>query len=177
MERPYGDVQRFSAKAVLKAAKVIKSVGAPRNLINPILAYVLKRSETPFEWTKFFGLEHRNAEQMALLLKQRRETDVDAFIAQLDSFADAITHELFARFCPGKTYPAYGSAVKNPTLISQLPLTMDAFKKLHDLRKSSFTAHPRDQKTGSATRRLKVADFGKIRPALIVAFDELSKLV
>jgi len=176
LQRPYGDVHE-SAKALLKAAKVIKSTGAPKSLINLIIGYVLKRPETGYDWIRFFGDEHRKAEQMALLLKQRRETDIDAFLTQLDSFADEITHELFRRFCPGKKYPNYGPAVHHPTLTAKLPLAMGAFQTLHNLRLSSFTAHPRSQKSGVATRRLKHADLGKIRPALIIAFDELESSV
>lgn len=170
--KPYGDVHE-SAKGILKAAKVIRSTGAPRSLINPIIAYVIRRPETPYDWIGFFGPEHRHAEQMALFLKQRRETDIDAFLTQFDSFADAITEELFKRFCPGKKYPNYGGAFKHPTLVSNLPVTMDAFLTLHNLRLSSFTAHPRSLKSGSGTRRLKHADYRKIAPVLAAAFDEL----
>jgi hypothetical protein len=48
-----------------------------------------------------------------------------------------------------------------------------AFSSLHALRLESTTAHPRSQKSGAATRRLKHRDFYAIRNDLILAFDEL----
>jgi hypothetical protein len=86
LEKPYGDVFD-AAKLILKASKVIKSVGKPPSMINSILAYTLKRPETNFDWTAFFGSEHRHAEQMAIILKQSHETDIDAFMIRLASLA------------------------------------------------------------------------------------------
>jgi len=146
LERPYGHAQD-RAKRVLRAANVIRSAGAPPSLINPILSYVLKGPATAYDWKRFFGKRHRDIEQIAIFLKKSRETDIDALILRLDSFADAITEILFARLLPANTMPGYGSAIANPTLNGALPVTMRAFRDLRTLRSKSITAHPR-QKSG-----------------------------
>jgi hypothetical protein len=171
LEKPYGDVFE-PAKLILRAFKIIKSVGKPPSMINSILAYVLKRPETNYDWITFFGADHRHAEQMTIFLKQSRETDIDAFLIRLDSFADKITEIMFRKYCPGKQYPAYGSALKNPKLTTLFPTTMKAFNDLHKLRLDSITAHPRSLKTGTGTRRLKYRDFTILQPALAAAFNE-----
>lgn len=165
------------AKLVLRASKIIKSVGTPPSMINSIIAYVLKRPETTYDWIKLFGPDHMHAEQMAIFLKQSRETDIDAFMTRFDSFADNLTAEIFRRKVVGKKYPNYGSALKHPILVSSLPNAMNAFSLLHDLRLESVTAHPRSLKTGVGTRRLKHRDFYKIRPVLQAAFDEIEQTI
>jgi hypothetical protein len=176
LDGPHKDVFE-PAKVILRTSRLIKSPGKPPSMISTIIAYVLKRSESNFDWIKFFGKNHKQAEQMALFLKQSQETDTDAFMTRFDSFADYITENIFYRYCPGKDYPHFGSAVKNPTLKKLLPKTMEIFDQLHALRLESMTANPRSHKTGAGTRRLKHRDFYKLRPALQAAFDEFEKTV
>jgi retron-type reverse transcriptase len=66
LNKPYGDVFE-PAKLILKSAKIIKSVGKPPSMINSILAYVLKRPETNYDWITFFGADHKHAEQIIAL--------------------------------------------------------------------------------------------------------------
>lgn len=171
LERPYGDAQD-RAKLVLKASKVIRSAGAPASLINSILSYVLKRPQTAYDWKMFFGKRHRDVEEIAIFLKKSRETDIDALILRLDSFADAITEILFARLVPAAVLPGYGSALNHPTLKHALPVAMTSFRAPRTLRSKSITAHPR-QKVGGKTVRLKHKDFDNIRPQVIAALDEI----
>jgi hypothetical protein len=175
LEKPYGDVFE-PAKLILRASKIIKSVGKPPSMINSILAYVLRRPETTYDWIAFFGADHRHAEQMAIFLKQSRETDIDAFMTRFDSFSDKIVGVLFSNYCPTKQYPDYGAALKHPTLTALLPKMMKAFNDLHKLRLDSITAHPRSRKTGAGTRRLKHREFTTLRPALVAGFDEFEHL-
>jgi len=128
LNNPYRDVYE-PAKIILRATKIIRSVGRPPSMINSIVAYVLARSETPYDWTRLFGAGHRHAEQMAIFLKQSREADIDAFMTRFDSFADNLTAEIFRRYCPGRIYPKYGSALKHPTLVALLPNAMKAFDR------------------------------------------------
>ena len=162
---------------ILKTFKLIRSVSKPPSSINSIIAYVLKRPETSYNWIKLFQADHQHAEQMAIFLKQSQESDIDAFMTRFDSFSDKLIEKVFQRKCPGKIYPPYGSALKNPTLVSLLPNTIKAFQDLHSLRLESFTAHPRSFKSGATTRRLKHRDFYKLRPALVAAFDEFEHIV
>ena len=83
-------------------------MGKPPSMINSILAYVLRRPETQYDWIAFFGADHRHAEQMAIFLKQSRETDIDAFMTRFDSFSDKIVEITFRNYCPTKQYPPYG---------------------------------------------------------------------
>lgn len=170
--KPYGDVET-TAKHILKAARIMRAVGQPDSRINQILAYILGRKEMAYQWKTFFGKDHAHAEHMMILLKRNRESNIDAFLVQFDSYCDFLTANIYARLKPAKTYPAFGSAVKDPVLIAMLPQMMACFQQLHALRLESTTAHPRSQKTGAATRRLKHRDFYKIRKDLIQAFDEL----
>jgi hypothetical protein len=171
---PYGDVAG-GGKRTLKAAGKIRSVGRPVSLINEILAYMLGRARTTYDWKRFFGSNHRHAELMMIFLKKNRESNIDAFLVQLDSFCDFVVAEIFRRLLPAKTYPAYGSAIKNPTLVAKLPITMAVLKKLHDVRLQSTTAHP--EHSGKPTRRLKHRDFYKLRGDLIKAFNEFEATI
>ncbi len=110
---------------------------------------------------------------MILFLKRNRDTNIDAFLVQLDSYCDLLTREIYVRLKPGKSCPSFGITIKDTVLTAALPLTMDCFMQLHNLRLESTTAHPKSQKTGKPTRRLKHHDFYKIRPKLIAAFDEI----
>jgi hypothetical protein len=172
LAKPYGAVET-TAKHSLKAARIIRSVGQPDSRVNEILAYILKRNQTPYDWKLFFGREHTHAERMMIFLKRNRESNIDAFLVQFDSYCDFLLSLIYVRLKPGKQYPAYGSALKDPALKGGLPTMMAAFSSLHALRLESTTAHPRSQKSGAATRRLKHRDFYAIRNDLILAFDEL----
>lgn len=175
LEKPYGDAQD-RAKQVLKAAKVIRSAGAPPTLINPILSYVLIQPLSSYDWKKFFGKRHRDIEEIAIFLKKSRETDPDALILRLDSFADAVTEILFAKLLPNITMPGYGSALDHPTLKAALPVAMSVFRALRTLRSKSITAHPR-QKHGGKTTRLKHSDFYSIRPQIAAALAEIESTI
>jgi hypothetical protein len=168
---PYGDVEA-AAKRTLKVGGLIRTVGQPKSRINEILGYIIKRAQTSYDWKAFFGTDHRHAELMMIFLKRNRESNIDAFLVQLDSFCDLLTGEIYRRLKPGKHYPNFGHAIKDTTLIGALPIMMTTFLKVHDLRLQSTTAHPKGKKTGLPTRRLRHRDFYTIRPDLIDSFDE-----
>ncbi|KPF91181.1 hypothetical protein IP81_13510 [Novosphingobium sp. AAP83] len=172
LARPYGDVET-TAKHSLKAARIIRSVGQPGGRINEILAYILKRQQTAYDWKAFFGAAHGHAERMSIFLKRNRESNIDAFLVQLDSWCDEVFSHLYTRLKPNRQRPNYGAALRDQTLLAHLPQLMPCFLRLHDLRLDSTTAHPRSQRSGTATRRLKHRDFRAIRNDLIHAFDEL----
>lgn len=172
LTRPYGDVET-TAKHSLKAARIIRSVGQPSSRINEILAYILKRNQTAYDWKVFFGAAHGHAERMTIFLKRNHESNIDAFLVQLDSWCDEVFSHIYSRLKPGRQRPSYGAALRDQTLLPHLPQLMPCFLRLHDLRLESTTAHPRSQRSGAATRRLKHRDFYSIRSDLILAFDEL----
>lgn len=173
---PYGNVE-INAKQMLKTAKVIRTVGQPDSRINEILGYIINRKKTTYGWEKFFGSNHRDAELKMIFLKRNRESNINAFLVELDSYCDFISAEIYRRLKPDKNYPNYGHAIKDSILTKVLPDTMACFLKLHDLRLESVTAHPKNKNTGNPTRRLKHSDFYKIRPDLVKAFDELENVI
>lgn len=176
LAKPYGNVET-TAKQALKVAGIIRTVGRPASRINSIIAYILKRRETTFDWRRYFGARHRHAEVHAFFLKRNRETNIDAFLVSLDSFFDSLTRELWPRHVPaGKTYPSFGSAIKHPALVAAYPTAMACFLKLHDLRLQSATAHPATT-AGQPGRKLKHRDFDKLRQELVDAFDEIERTV
>lgn len=173
--RPYGNVAE-GAKRTLKAAGIIRIKGQRSSRINEIMAYIFKRNETAYQWDTFFAGGHRQAEIMMIFLKRNRETNIDAFLVQLDSYCDFLTAEIWSRLKPGKGYPNFGHAIKDATLVAALPKLMASLLVLHDLRLQSTTAHPR-QKAGTPTRRLKHRDFYKLRPGLIDGLDEFEAAI
>ena len=175
LAKPYGSVET-TAKQILKKAKIVRSVGAPESRIPEIISYILGRRRTTFDWKKFFGSEHKQAERMAILLKRDKEANIEKFLVHLDSWCDLVCSEVFKRLKPGKTYPHYGSALNDKTLAASLPSAISALNALHALRLESTVAHPKSQRTGKPTRRLKHHDFYKIREPLISAFDEIEKV-
>ena len=121
----------------------------------------------------FFGTQHGHAERMTIFLKRNRESNIDAFLVQLDSGCDEVFSHIYSRLKPNNQRPKYGNALRDPTLLAQLPQLVPCFLRLHNLRLESTTAHPRSQQSGGATRRLKHRDFYAIRKELALAFDEL----
>ncbi len=176
LAKPYGNVET-TAKHILRAAKLIRVVGAPDSRIREIIAYILDRRPTAFDWKTLFGSGHKHAERMMIMLKRDREANIEKFLVHLDSWCDLLLSEIYGRIKPGKTYPAYGTALVDPNLIAALPTALPALKALHELRKESSVAHPRSQKTGKPTRRLKHHDFYKIRKQLVPAFDEIERII
>ncbi|WP_281823923.1 RNA-directed DNA polymerase [Jannaschia rubra] len=173
---PYGTVET-SAKHILRAAKIIRVVGAPESRIPEIIAYVLERKRVAFDWKALFGSGHKHAERMMIMLKRDREANIEKFIVHLDSWCDLLLSEIYKRHKPGKTYPNYGPALKDPVLTALLPTAIPAFDALHAIRLESSVAHPRSLKTGKPTRRLKHYDFYKLRKQLISAFDEIERVI
>lgn len=171
LSRPYGNVE-ITAKKTLKVAKVIRATGQPVSRINEMLAYVLRRKETQYDWKKFFSSKHKQAESMMLYLKRDYETNINAFLVHFDSYCDLLVEVIYGRLKPGKEYPKFGHAIKDKILIGLLPDAMKCFSQLHSLRLKSTTAHPR-LSAGTPTRRLKHYDYYKIKPQLVSAFDEI----
>ena len=173
---PYGNVD-ITAKHVLRAAKLIRVVGAPDSRIPEIIAYMLSRKLTAFDWKTLFASEHTQAERMMILLKRDREANIEKFIVHFDSWCDLLLSELYKRLKPGKSYPSYGSALNDASIAATLPVAVAALKALHALRLESSVAHPRSQKTGKPTRRLRHYDFYKIQKQLGPAFDEIERVI
>ena len=170
--KPYGTVET-TAKHGLKAARIIRSVGQPGSRINEILAYILRRNETDYDWKTFFGERHAHAERMILSLKRNFETNIDAFIVQFDSWGDELFFHVYKRLRPLVNYTTYGAALTDNSILPNFPNSMPTLLKFHHLRLESITAHPRIKRSGTATRRLKHRDFYAIRNDLVLAFDEL----
>ena len=177
LAKPYGSVET-SAKQVLKAAKLIRVVGAPDSRIPEIVAYMLDRKRTAFDWKALFGSGYKHAERMMIMLKRDREANIEKFIVHLDSWCDLLLSEIYKRLKPGKTYPKnYGVALNDPNLAASLPVALPALKALHALRLESSVSHPKSLKTGKPTRRLKHHDFYKVRKQLVSAFDEIERII
>lgn len=176
LTKPYGDVET-TAKHILRAAKLIRVVGAPDSRISEIIAYILDRTRTAYDWKTLFGSSHKQAEHMMIMIKRDREANIEKFLVHLDSWCDLLVSEIYRRRKPRKTYPPYGTALNDANLTAVLPVAIPALKALHSLRLESSVAHPRSQKTGKANRRLKHSDFYKIRKQLISAFDEVEHVI
>jgi hypothetical protein len=168
----------LAARLLLKSVKIIPRAGRHPSLIDGILAYVLKRNKSNYDWQRFFGSEHRNAEQIAIIAKQRFETDIDAFVVVFDSFCDNVLRKLYEHQ-GSHMKTVYGSALAAgaPRWLRQMPALQNGFAALHRLRVRSFTAHPWDQKTGAFNKRIKHAQYFTVRKHLVAAYAELEKSI
>jgi hypothetical protein len=177
ISRPYVDIH-VAGRLMLRTLNLIPSAGRPPTRINHILAYVLRTPPTSFDCRKFFASNHDDAERMAIAVKQRFETDIDAFVVSLDSLCDAIVRQLY-RINSSTMTANYGSVLKGaaPAWLRAFPQLLDGFGKLHSLRINSFTAHPHNQKTGRPNRRIKHYHFGRIRKAVLAALSEIERNV
>ena len=176
LAKPYGNVET-TAKHILRAAKLIRVVGAPDSRIPEIIAYILDRKRSAFDWKTFFGSGHKHAERMMIMLKRDKEANIEKFLVHFDSWCDLLLAEIYGRLKPGKKYPAYGAALNDANLAATLPTAIPALKVLHAVRLESSVAHPRSQKTGKPTRRLKHYDYNKIKKQLVPAFDEIERVI
>jgi hypothetical protein len=176
LERPHGDIET-TAKHILREAKLIRVIGSSDSRISEIIAYILDRKLTTFDWKTLFGSEHKQAERMMILLKRDREANIEKFLVHLDSWCDLLVSTFYSRLKPGKTFPKYGTALNDAGLAKALPTAIPALNALHALRLESSVAHPKSQKTGEPTRRLKYSDFYKIRKQLVPAFDEIERVI
>jgi len=157
----------------LFVGKKIKKMGKIPSLMNSVLPYVLKTSLPTFDWQKFFGTKHDHAEQMAFTIKGSYEANINNCIVTLDSFCDLTFEIIFNTLEPNKTYGNYGGMLDCKEIKKKLPITSEAFKALHEVRKNSHTAHPRIKKSSKTTTRLKHHDLYKVRPNLGKSFDEI----
>ena len=174
--RPYGDCH-WAARLLLRNVALIPYAGRPPSLIPGILTYTVKLT-TPYDWQRFFGGAHGAAESIAILSKQRFETDIDAFVVSLDSFCDLVTRQLYQHRGHRMTVP-YGHAIAAgaPTwLRADFPNLMRAFARLHALRVRSLTAHPR-HRTGKFNKRITHRQFYNVRRSLVSAFVELARVL
>jgi hypothetical protein len=91
--RPY-NACHWVARLLLRNVGLIPYAGRPPSLIPGILMYVVG-FKTAYDWQRFFGGTHATAERLAIVCKQRFETDIDAFVVSLDSFCDLVLRSVF----------------------------------------------------------------------------------
>lgn len=178
LDRPYGDIN-FAAKLSLRTVGLIRSVGRPQSMLHDVLQYVLRCQLPVYDWTRLLGPKHKQAEKIAVFVKQQFEVDIDACVVRLDSLCDLIYEAIFSKLAVGSTYGAYGGMLNAPnqTLKNAIPDTINGFKALHQLRLQSLTAHPRMQRTGRPTKRIKHRDFARIRKPIERAFHEIRRAI
>lgn len=167
----------WSARLLLRNVGLIPYAGRAPSLIPDVIAYTVKFS-TSYDWIGLFGGSHAQAERLAILSKQRYETDIDAFVVSLDSFCDLVMRQIYLRRGHVMT-AAYGNVLTSGApgwLKTDFPILTNGFLKLHQLRIRSFTAHPK-HKTGIPNKRIKHGQFFKIRKTLVDAFSELSRML
>lgn len=162
-----------AARLLLFAAGKIRTIGHPESLVGTVLNHVLDKKFTSFDWRRLFGPKHKDAEHIAFTVRRNYESDINGCIVTLDSLCDFIWEAIFKVELPGRTYGNYGAMMKNPTMLSKYPKACKGFFDLHQLRLQSVTAHPRNSKAGTPTRRLKHYEFYKIRPFVKDAINEI----
>jgi hypothetical protein len=167
----------WATRLLLRNVGLVPYAGRPPSLIPGVLAYAAK-FDKPYNWQRLFGGAHGSAERMAILAKQRFETDIDAFIVSLDSFCDLIMRQIYHHhgFVMKADYGNVLTAGAPGWLKADFPTLLIGFDKLHKLRIRSFTAHPR-HKTGALNRRITHAQYFRIRKLLVSAFDELARVL
>lgn len=176
IHNPYKDAKE-SARLLLYAAGKIRHIGVPESLVGPVLSYVLDKKLPAFDWKKLLGAKHDTAEHIAFTVKRNYESDINGCIVTLDSLTDLIWEAVYIIELPGKGYGKYGAMLKHTTLVRKYPRGSSGLDELHQLRLQSVTAHPRNSKTGTGTRRLKHSDFCKIRPQIRDAIEEIIKTI
>lgn len=164
------------AKLLLWHVGIVRSKGKPPSVLGEVLDYVLGTRLVAKPWERYLGKQaHHHAELLAVNVKKHYEANIDACIVALDSLCDHIFAQIYAKHLPKNKYPSYGAALKNsPTLTTAFPKLVEALRRLHELRLESATAHP--NKKNSNNRRLKHADFRRIRPILAEGLNELDEL-
>jgi len=176
VHNPYKNANE-AARLLLYAAGKIRHIGQPESMVGTVLSYVLDKRFPAFDWKTTLGVQHEAAEHISFTVKRNYESDINGCIVTLDSLCDLLWEAIFIKELPGKIYGKYGAMLKHPTLVARYPKTTQGLHDLHQLRLQSVTAHPRNTKTGSSTRRLKHGDFYKVRPRLRDAIDEIISIV
>jgi len=175
--RPYADCH-WVARLLLKNVKLIPSAGRPASLIPGVMAYTVKFTMA-YDWERLFGPTHSVAEKLAILAKQRFETDVDAFVVSLDSLCDLITQRVYEHRGHVMPFNQYGNVLTRgapPWLRSDFPSLLIGFDRLHQMRIHSFTAHP-SQRTGAPNSRITHHQYYRLRKVLLPAFEELARVL
>jgi hypothetical protein len=173
----HGDCH-WAARLLLRNVGLIPYAGRPPSLIPGVLAYTVK-FKTPYNWQRLFGGDHAAAERLAILSKQRFETDIDAFAVSLDSFCDLVTRRLYQHrgYVMTASYGNVLTAGAPAWLRNDFPNLTTGFARLHKLRIRSFTAHPRDLKTGALNRRITHRQYFRARRGLVAALEELEQVL
>lgn len=176
VHNPYKDAKE-SARLLLYVAGKIRHIGISESLVGPVLSYILDKKLPAFDWKKLLGARHDTAEHIAFTVKRNYESDINGCIVTLDSLTDLIWEAVYVIELPGKDYGKYGAMLKHTTLVGKYPRGTSGLDALHQLRLQSVTAHPRNLKNGTGTRRLKHSDFYKIRPQIRDAIEEIIKTI
>jgi retron-type reverse transcriptase len=166
-----------AARLLLYAGGKIRQIGKVESLVGIVLCSVLDVTLPTYDWATLFGVKHKDAEHIAFTVRRDYESNINSCIVTLDSLCDLLFEKLFKKYLPTKIYGNYGGMLKNPAMRAALPKTCNGFATLHSLRLESVTAHPRDEKTGRSTRRLKHYDLYRVRPCLREAFQEITTRV
>lgn len=162
-----------SARLLLYAAGQIRHIGQPESLIGTVLSYVLSADFRAYNWRQLLKDRHQDAEHIAFVVKSYYESDINSCIVTLDSLCDLVWEAVYKVELPNKQYGQYGAMLKHTALLAKYPRATAGLAHLHQLRKESLTAHPRDQKTGKSTRRLRHYDFNRASPIVREAILEI----
>lgn len=176
VSRPY-ETCHWAARLLLRNVKLIPYSGRLPSLIPGTLAYTVK-FKTPYNWQRLFGPDHASAERLAILAKQRYETDIDAFVVSLDSLFDLVLARVYIHRTGQPRTANYGSALRAGApawLHRDFPNLLKGFSQLHELRIRSFTAHPRHLRTGALNKRITHRRYYRSRKAIVAALEELTQ--
>ena len=172
-----GDLHH-NAQLTLREAKVIGKISSKICPISVAMVNMLGNLVQPIKWKNILGSEYKNLAIKAAQLRAYSQSDATAWVLLLDTLHDALLRSLFFHEAGSLgTYTKIGGAINDSKQFvgfhAKYPLTVKAFKMIHNARYDSALAHPVNQKTNQPTFFLEFKFIPKAKPHLAKAYIEI----
>jgi len=165
------------AQKSLRFSGIIKKASKTPSVIGKSLNSILNKKLPKYNWKKFFGKEHNEAENKIIRAQGYVQNDVTALINILDVFNDFLLKALFEHDCSLGTYQLgnIGGLLfnKNTKLEKKYPKLFNLCKQVHEKRGESDLSHPITKKTTMYTKPIEYRYIYKLRPLIHDGYCEL----
>lgn len=165
------------AQYALKNTGIIRKASGRPSAIGEYLDSICKRSVPQFDWKKFFGRRHREAENKLARACHYAETDMSSCVQVLDVFDDLLLDRLYyhdrsiGSYQLGSIGGVTNSA--NSRLECKYPKLFRLCKGVHDQRLSCDLSHARKRSNNQRTRPVPYSYIRRLRPMILDGITEL----
>lgn len=167
----------YVAQKSLRFSGLIKKASKAPSMIGKSLDLILNKKLDTFDWKKFFGKQHNEAENKIIRAQAYVQNDMTAFVNIFDVFNDFSLNALYEHD-PSLGHYQLGNiggivSNKNTKLENKYPKFFNLCKQVHEKRLESDLSHPVVKRTALYTKPVEYRFIYKLRPLIDEAYGEL----